>query len=80
MSLLQIEAVRLKEKFGPKYHDVIDKNLKWVTKEMTAAPNSIGVQEGRIALSQGLPSESFGHSRSRRKSAGRKNQNFRKRL
>jgi len=43
MGLLQLEADRLKNKFGPRYHDVIDRNLAWVTKEIDEAPNSIDV-------------------------------------
>jgi len=56
MERLQIEAQRLKRRFGLRHHALIDQNLKRVAEQMEAAPGSIAIQEGVIALSAGLPS------------------------
>jgi Resolvase, N terminal domain len=54
-NLLELEAERLKRKYGVRYHPLIDLNPKSVSEQMKAAPSSISIHEGRIALSAGLP-------------------------
>jgi hypothetical protein len=54
---LEIEARRLKRRFGADYHEQIDRNLQWVSEEMDSKPGGVALQEGLIGLSRGLPSE-----------------------
>jgi len=55
-NLLEQEAERLKREYGPSYYKTIDGNLKSVSEQMSAAPGSIDISEGLIALCYGLPS------------------------
>jgi hypothetical protein len=54
---LETEARLLKEKWPERYHPQIDRNLRWVSKEMDAKPGGVALQEGLIALTEGLPSQ-----------------------
>lgn len=55
MNRLEQEAENLKCRYGRRYYKHIEYNLKSVSEQMKAAPGSIAVQEGLIALSYGLP-------------------------
>jgi hypothetical protein len=55
---LEVGAEGLKRKYGTRHHELIDRNLKRVSEQMAAAPSSIAIQEGVIALSEGLPPRS----------------------
>jgi len=52
---LEREANRLKEKYPSAFHARIDEKLEWVSREMDAVPGGVSVQEGMLALSNGLP-------------------------
>jgi hypothetical protein len=52
---LEAQAQRLKRKYGVHYYNLIEQNLRSVSEQMRAAPSGVAVQEGLIALSQGLP-------------------------
>jgi hypothetical protein len=52
---LEWEANRLKETYSSIFHAKIDENLKWVRRDMGAVPGSVSIQEGILALSDGLP-------------------------
>ncbi len=52
---LEREANRLKEKYPPILRPTIDRNVEWVSREMDAVPGGVSVQEGMLALSNGLP-------------------------
>jgi hypothetical protein len=54
-NLLEQEADRLKQKYGLRYHEVIDRNLRFVSGEMSTVPGSVDVNEGLLALTRGLP-------------------------
>ena len=42
-NLLEQEADRLKRQYGTRYHEQIDKNLEWVSREMSAVPGSVDI-------------------------------------
>jgi hypothetical protein len=54
-NLLEQEADRLKGKYGLRYHELIDRNLTFISGEMSAVPGSVDVNEELLALSRGLP-------------------------
>lgn len=54
---LEIEARRLKRRFGADYHEQIDRNLQWVSEQMDSNSGGVALQEGLIEISRGLPSE-----------------------
>jgi len=52
---LEWEANRLKQAYPSTCHERIDKNLEWVRRDMGVVPGSVSIQEGMLALSDGLP-------------------------
>jgi hypothetical protein len=68
---LEQEANRLRDKHPSALHARIDENLEWVRRDMGVVPGSVSVQEGMLALSNGLPTTARKNPARKRAVAGK---------